>query len=429
MGNSHKYTKPFAFEAREFLRGLLIGKTVAFKTEYTTTSNQREFGSLLLQVPMDGETDVTRILVKQGWAKVKSSEGRHEASEAQQALLDLEKEAQESKKGIWADDGNGSHGPRSFSVNLQPADSEPKDFLAKYKGQPLPAVLELVRDATTFRACITLPTVPQSYQYVTLLLAGVKGPVLRKGIPNVPDQVEPFAEEGKFFVESRLLQKDVQVVLEGLSGNVSSSSSNQAYPSFIGSIRFPLGNISLLLLSEGFAKVNDWTLSMVTLDGDKYRDSEKRAKDKRLRQWKEYVPSAPSAPMESTFEAVVTKIVGPDLLLVEPIRSNKSLNVERKIQLSSIRGPKRQKNETGLEIGYYSEAVEFLRSRLVGKKVQVTMDYIKPAEGEYESRDCATLLNGAQNMAEALVSKGLAQVIRHKKDDENRSQKYDALLV
>ena len=36
-----------------------------------------------------------------------------------------------------------------------------------------------------------------------------------EGTENVP---EPYAEEAKFFVESRLLQRDVKIILEGTSG-------------------------------------------------------------------------------------------------------------------------------------------------------------------------------------------------------------------
>lgn len=122
---------------------------------------------------------------------------------------------------------------------------------------------------------------------------------------------------------------------------------------------------------------------------------------------------------------MVTRILGPDLVQIENCKTGK----EEKVQLASIRGPKRMKNDAGLEIGYYSEAVEFLRTRLVGKTVEITIDYVKPAEGDYEAKTCVTILNGDQNIAEAMVSRGLAQVIRHKKDDDNRASNYDSLLV
>lgn len=33
-------------------------------------------------------------------------------------------------------------------------------------------------------------------------------------------KAEPFAEEAKFFTEARLLQRDVQIVLEGVSNQI-----------------------------------------------------------------------------------------------------------------------------------------------------------------------------------------------------------------
>lgn len=149
---------------------------------------------------------------------------------------------------------------------------------------------------------------------------------------------------------------------------------------------------------------------------------EKNAKSKKIRLWKHFAEKTRES---STFTAVVTRILGVDLVQIENCKTGK----EEKVQLASVRGPKRQKNDAGLEVGYYSEAMEFLRSRLIGKTIQVTVDYIKPAEGEYEARTCVTILNGDQNIAEAMISRGLAQVIRHRKDDDNRSSKYDSLLV
>lgn len=37
-------------------------------------------------------------------------------------------------------------------------------------------------------------------------------------------------------------------------------------------------------------------------------------------------------------------------------------------------------------------------------------------------------MNGA-NISESMVARGLATVVRHRKDDEDRSAAYDALLV
>lgn len=46
---------------------------------------------------------------------------------------------------------------------------------------------------------------------------------------------------------------------------------------------------------------------------------------------------------------------------------------------------------------YAHEAREFLRKRLIGKHVKVQIDFIRPRDGEYEERECATVRYGGQN--------------------------------
>lgn len=93
----------YAFECREFVRRLLIGKEVQFKVEYKTPGN-RDVGSLRIHPSMavDGENDVARIIVKNGWARVKQPEGGREPSEEQTLLMELEKSAQTDGKGLWS---------------------------------------------------------------------------------------------------------------------------------------------------------------------------------------------------------------------------------------------------------------------------------------------------------------------------------------
>ncbi len=147
--------KSFAFDSREFLRRLVIGKTLAYQTEYVTT-NGREFGQVFLSEPVDGETNVTKIMVKEGWLRVKSLDGRHDATEYflrdcishseknrfQLQLLELEREAQSFKKGMWSDQ-NASKGHRIASLSIQ---GDLKAYLDKYKGKPIDAILEQARD-------------------------------------------------------------------------------------------------------------------------------------------------------------------------------------------------------------------------------------------------------------------------------------------
>lgn len=63
---------------------------------------------------------------------------------------------------------------------------------------------------------------------------------------------EPYAEEARFFLESRLLQKDVEVVLESVNNN-----------NFVGTLLHPQGNIAEALLKQGFARCVDWSLAVM----------------------------------------------------------------------------------------------------------------------------------------------------------------------
>ncbi|KAI7791904.1 4SNc-Tudor domain protein short form [Triplophysa rosa] len=65
------------------------------------------------------------------------------------------------------------------------------------------------------------------------------------------------------------------------------------------------------------------------------------------------------------------------------------------------------------------------------------VDYIRAATTALETggvpafpeRTCATVTIGGINIAEALISKGLATVIRYRQDDDQRSSHYDELLA
>ncbi len=78
-------------------------------------------------------------------------------------------------------------------------------------------------------------------------------------------QHEQFAQEAQYFTESRLLQRDVEVVLESVNNK-----------NFVGSIIHPNGNIAEALLREGFAKCVDWSLKCVTGGPEKYRQAQVR---------------------------------------------------------------------------------------------------------------------------------------------------------
>lgn len=86
------------------------------------------------------------------------------------------------------------------------------------------------------------------------VFVNLKCPGFKLDSDGKPDHSVPvdYANEARYFVESRLLQREVQIVLESVNNT-----------NFVGSIRFPKGNIAEALLREGFAKCVDWSMAFM----------------------------------------------------------------------------------------------------------------------------------------------------------------------
>ncbi|KAL4668881.1 hypothetical protein H8959_007435 [Pygathrix nigripes] len=406
--------EPWAFPAREFLRKKLIGKEVCFTIENKTPQG-REYGMIYLGKDTNGE-NIAESLVAEGLATRR--EGMRANNPEQNRLSECEEQAKAAKKGMWSE-GNGSHTIRDLKYTIE----NPRHFVDSHHQKPVNAIIEHVRDGSVVRALL-LP----DYYLVTVMLSGIKCPTFRREADG-SETPEPFAAEAKFFTESRLLQRDVQIILE--------SCHNQ---NILGTILHPNGNITELLLKEGFARCVDWSIAVYTRGAEKLRAAERFAKERRLRIWRDYVaPTANLDQKDKQFVAKVMQVLNADAIVVKLNSGD-----YKTIHLSSIRPPRLEGENTQdknkklrplYDIPYMFEAREFLRKKLIGKKVNVTVDYIRPASPATETvpafseRTCATVTTGGINIAEALVSKGLATVIRYRQDDDQRSSHYDELLA
>lgn len=406
--------EPWAFPAREFLRKKLIGKEVCFTIENKIPQG-REYGMIYLGKDTNGE-NIAESLVAEGLATRR--EGMRANNPDQNRLAECEEQAKAAKKGMWSE-GTGSHTVRDLKYTIE----NPRHFVDSHHQKPVNAIIEHVRDGSVVRALL-LP----EYYLVTVMLSGIKCPTFRREADG-SETPEPFAAEAKFFTESRLLQRDVQIILE--------SCHNQ---NILGTILHPNGNITELLLKEGFARCVDWSIAVYTRGAEKLRAAERFAKERRLRIWRDYVaPTANLDQKDKQFVAKVMQVLNADAIVVKLNSGD-----YKTIHLSSIRPPRLEGESTQdknkrlrplYDIPYMFEAREFLRKKLIGKKVNVTVDYIRPASPATETvpafseRTCATVTIGGINIAEALVSKGLATVIRYRQDDDQRSSHYDELLA
>lgn len=409
--------EPFAWQAREFLRQMLVGKPLLGSVSYTVPSG-REFGTVLVGStdPEKGE-NVALKLVAEGLARVRENSSDAVLKEAQEA-------AKAAGKGVWS--GDSSVGVRKITWDLD----NPRQLVDQMGGKPVKAIIEHVRDGTTVRAFL-LP----DFHHITLMMSGVRAPSVRMGSDGKPDPAtaEKYALEAHYFTESRLLQREVEIILESVNNK-----------NFVGSVVHPNGNIAEALLREGFAKCVDWSLQCVTGGPEKYRKAQADAKEKKLRLWKDF--AGPTGPVisekDKTFTGKVIEIVNGDAVMVK-----RSKNDIKKIHLASIRPPRlggpgeagkpadRPKAPGGgpfrplYDIPFMFEAREFLRKKLIGQNVHVTIDYIQPANNDFPEKHCATVTIGGVNVAEALVAKGLATVVRYAADNDQRSSAYDDLLA
>ncbi|KAJ7287431.1 hypothetical protein C8J57DRAFT_1283899 [Mycena rebaudengoi] len=424
LGTSTREDEPWAFESREFLRGFAVGKEISFVSTHSLDTKDdvtRDFGTAEI-----GGHDLASELLRNGWAKLK--ETKREPTEEDLKRRELESEAKSSGKGLW-----NPHGPQARAVHhMMPTDSQ--GFVSEWKGKSIDAIVEQVRDGTTLRVRLLLP---DEHQIVNIALAGVRSARAssKQGEPS-----EPWGEEAKFFTESRLLQRPVRVQILSLPTSTatpfqSGANGNAAPPAsiFIGTVLHPAGNVAEHLVAAGLARVVDWHAGMLASGGgmERLRAAEKSAKEKRLCLYAN-APATATTKSNITaangqtrvFEATVVRVWSGDQVSVVEKESGK----ERRLQLSSTRGPKLSDPK---QAQYAQDAREFLRKKIIGKHVKVTIDFIRPREGEFDERECATIRYGGQNanIAEQLIEKGLAGLVRHKRDDEDRASDYDKLMA
>lgn len=219
----------------------------------------------------------------------------------------------------------GLHSPNASKkvrdIKWECNEEDRRRLMEEYRNTPVRAVVEYVRDACTVRAFL-LP----SYTNVMISLTGVKC--------KSRDDKDPVIAEGKYFTESRLLQREVSVVVEGWTGRQDSSTAN-----LLGTVQHPRGNISEFLLKEGFARINDYSFKNIKTNREMLRAAEGFAKSQRKRVWANYTPKA--APTgDAKFTATVVEIINPERLIVKKEDGSK---VE--VSLASVRQPRKPRTD------------------------------------------------------------------------------------
>jgi staphylococcal nuclease domain-containing protein 1 len=381
----------FGFEAREYLRSMLVGKIIQFKVLYTI--NGRDYGDIVAPV----FSSLLEKAVGDGIVKLRDDASSKESFEEYAGSLEAAQErAKNAQKGVWA---------AELPSAAIAAPTLPSSVLASKPSKEFPGIIERVisGDRMQLRALIE----PSTHFVGTVLIAGIKSP--RSGGPD--SGAEPFGDTAKLFVSQRLLQRSVRVTFIDLS--------NTGIP--IVSVSHPAGDIAELLLSSGLASVADWQSQYLGAQRmGVLRSAEKNARDSHLNLWKETTGSPAAAKSSKNFEATIARVVSPDTYVIR-VKNDE----ERTVQLASVRAPR--KSDPSQE-PYVPLAKEFARSRFIGKKANVTVESVRPKSDQFEQRELVSIEIQGKNIALALIETGNATVIRHRKGDEDRSPIWDELL-
>lgn len=435
-------SEPYAWASREFLRKLCIGKQVRFKVEYRVAAINRDFGSVWLPPNARGvEENLCVIVARQGFARVKNPAdyARNDGACADiEKMLKVESVAIDEKRGMHADADDES----SLAVKFSGSDGP--TLLSEFKGKLVPAIVESVRDGAALRVILR-----PNMQIVNFGLAGVQCPRVNPPQSSAPPAAEdgqegdaatpppapvgpaPFAREAKHFTEMRLLHRDVEVKLEGVD----------KYGNLYGSVVHPSGhNISVELLKNGLARMVDWSAAYASsAERAAMRAAEKDAKTHKLRVWRDY--QAPVLQTDKHLRGVIVEVISGDCIVVYLPETNE----EKRIYLSSLRAPRlgnARRNEPNAP--YAADAKEYLRQRSISKNVRIEVEYEKanPAIGGenalmtfasvFLDPSAAALKKNANakgaNLAVDIVAAGLAEVVRHRPDEE-KSEYYDDLVT
>lgn len=372
---------------------------VQFQVLYAIPTTKREYG----RVKIPNGADLPDLIVQEGWAKVREDAGKKEDDEDALAYLEklrsLESEAKSNNKGLWAKGGQ---------IENSSEVSDPSALVEQYKGKKVDTIIERV--LTGDRLIARLLLTPSKHVQTMLVLAGVRAPATKRTSPEGKEvPAEPYGTEAHAFVEERLHQRKCAVELLGVTPQ------NQ----LIAHVLHPKGNIAKFLLEAGLARSNDQHVTLLGNEMAQFRNAENTAKTSRKGVFTGVSANKSAGVQEADF--TVSRILNGETVFLRT-RSGE----ERKVTLSSVRQPKPSDPK---QAPFGAEAKEFLRKRLIGKHVKVTIDGKKPASEGFEEREVATVNVNGKNIALALVEAGYASVIRHRRDDDDRSPDYDALLL
>ena len=199
--------EPWAIEAKEFLISRLIGRTVSINMDYARKigegANERTLHFATVKLPNNktggDPLNVSEMLLMRGFASCIRHRSEEERAADYDELIAAEKKGVESKKGMHNKNREAPvHRTNDFSINAHKA----KTFLPfLQRAGKCVAMVDYVAAGHKIRVSI-----PKEGAVIAFCLAGVR----------CPQRDEPYAAEALAYTRSRILQREVEIVVDSV---------------------------------------------------------------------------------------------------------------------------------------------------------------------------------------------------------------------
>ncbi|QBM88408.1 nuclease domain-containing protein 1 [Metschnikowia aff. pulcherrima] len=414
-----QYVRGESFEAKEFLRQLVIGKEIKFRVLFKMPTSGKEFGDVSAPI----FSSLIEYLLERGWVKMKDNV-RADSEQEEELILRLraaEEAAKKKQVGVWS--------PKFVEPEIVPLSAE---VITQSTKTPFTTVIERVisGDRVVGRVIVA----KNKHVLLPLILAGYKAP--RTDDPDA--EQAKIGQLAKKFVEDALLMSKATVKVTIIGEN------QGGLPLVL--VEHPSGNnVHEKVLENGLGEVLDWQSSLIgseTMGKLRRAEQTARALGKGLFASAAGVKVPSSVPSSgsllaknlkpgATIEHVtVAKVVNADTLNVR-LPSGEELTV----QLASLRAP-RPNDTTVTSNPQHQQALvqmarDFTRTHAIGKSAQMYIDGHRAANKDLglDARWLVSLKIGGKDLSEQLVAHGFATVIKHNKQTAHeRSLNWDKLV-
>lgn len=415
--------EPYAWASREWLRNRLIGQRVTFRMDYQVANLSRNFATVMHP---SSSVSINQEAVAAGASRVRHPQSDNEKCSPEfEALCAAEEKAASARAGLHAG-GNAPITRRLPAAGDSAVD--PEMLLSTCKGRPIEGIVEYVANGSAMKVLLKeVPHGPDSGLrdlLLTVCLSGVQSPGFRRpeGAASTVQPVPmPFAVNAKFLTEIRMLNRNVNVYLEGVDRN----------GLLFATIEDPKAQMYIgeELLKAGFAKTVSWSIDL-SPRAPALRAAERSARDRQMGVWKGF--KAPTTNPE-LFTGKCVEVISGDLIAVLDYNTG----TVRRISLASVRANRADRgtrDRTTMPTGPVADAKEALRKKLIGRKVRVKVEYTRaPSEESVRKEVMVFATVGREgdkknpDVALPMISNGLLAVVRHR-GEEDRAANYEEYL-